>query len=107
MGLLDKVKKVVDDSVKKMKYKQKEKEIKEVLLHRFAMWQLERICVAKKISPMVEGKRGKRRAKTKNELVPKLMRLEIKDIIRYAKKFNVKYEDLIEELEEYKKSLGL
>jgi len=106
MGLLDGIKKVTDVAVKTVKYKRREKEIKETMLLRFTLWQLERICVSKRISTKVEGKRGKRRARSKDELIPKLMHLEIEEIAKYAKKFGVKHEDLLEEWEEFKRELN-
>jgi len=105
MGLLDGIKRTLDTTSKKLKYSKREKEIKEAMLMRFAMWQLERVCIAKKISLKVKGKKGERKARSKTELVPKLLKLEVRDIVKYAKKYNVKYEDLLEELEIAKKEI--
>jgi len=103
MGFFDKIKEFADTSIKKYKLSQKEKEIKKALLMRFAMWQLQNICRGKKISTKVEGKRGKREARSKAELIPNMLKkLNIEEIVKYAKKHGIQYRDLLNELEEYR-----
>jgi hypothetical protein len=116
MGLFDKFKDVsklaakkvaekADETARKIKYKQVEKNIKRTLLSRFSMSQLEGICRARGISLQVEGKRGKRKARSKEELIPKLLKLNIDEIVRLAKRYGIKYQDLLTELEEARKEL--
>jgi hypothetical protein len=116
MGLFDKFKDVsklaakkvaekADETARKIKYKQIEKNIKKAILSRFSMSQLEGICRARGISLQVEGKRGKRRARSKEELIPKLLKLDIDDIVKLAKKHGIKYQDLLTELEEARRNL--
>jgi len=106
MGFFDMIKKAASGTVKAVKYMQFEKKIKKALLNRFAMRQLEAICISRGISLQVEGKRGKRRARSKDELIPKLMKLDLDEIVRLAKKYGIKYQDLLDELEEFKRRLN-
>ena len=116
MGLFDKIKDAgkfaakkmaekADETARRLKYKQIEKNIKRAFLDRFSMRQLEGICRARGISLQVEGKRGKRKARSKDELIPKLMKLSIEEIVTLAKRHGIKYQDLLKELEEARKEL--
>ncbi len=116
MGLLDKFKDVskqtakklvekADEASKKIKYKKIEQNLKEALLDRFSMSQLEGMCRARGISLQVEGKRGKRRARSKDELIPKLMKLDFNEIVAVARRHGIRYDDILIELEEARKYL--
>jgi len=116
MGLFDKFKDIskqtakkiaekADETSKKIKYKKIERNLKEALLSRFSMSQLEGICRARGISLQVEGKRGKRRARSKDELIPKLIKLDFNEIVAVARRHGIRYDDILRELEEARKIL--
>jgi len=79
--------------------------LREVLLSRFSMSQLEGMCRARGISLQVEGKRGKRRARSKDELILKLMKLDFDEIMAVARRHGIRYDDILRELEEARKDL--
>ncbi len=94
-----------DETSRRRKFKKFERNLKFALLDRFSMSQLEGICRARGISLQVEGKRGKRRARSKEELIPKLLDLSFDELIKIAKRHGIRYDDLLRELEEARKNL--
>lgn len=92
--------------MKKRELSRREYEGKLFLLSRFAVWQLERICISEDISPYVEGKRGPRKARSKNEFIDLIVdELDLDDVVEYAKKFGVRYQDVLRDLEEFEAEL--
>jgi len=103
---VEKVSEITDTYMKNREFKKRTYECKIVLLSRFAVWQLERICIAERISPFVEGKRGPRKARSKNEFIDLVVdELAFDDVVDYAKKFGVRYQDILRELEEFRYEL--
>ncbi|WP_456478185.1 hypothetical protein [Geoglobus ahangari] len=94
-----------DEAARGRKFKRFEQNLKIALLDRFSMSQLEGICRARGISLQVEGKRGMRRARSKEELIPKLMFLSFDELVRIAKRHGIRYDDLLREREEARKIL--
>ncbi len=88
-----------------IEYKNKVYKTKVALLSRFTLKQLEEIAFENNISWVsVDPLTGdKIVARTKNQKIKKIAsRLSLDDILRYARRFKVKYKDLIEELDRFR-----
>ncbi|WP_197704275.1 hypothetical protein [Thermococcus henrietii] len=101
-------KKVADRAAKEVKWRKKIGEAKREILSRFKVEQLRRIASAKRI-PLYESDpfTGERRAlRTKVEIVDKLARnLSFEDVVNLAKRYKIKYSDVVQELEEFRREL--
>lgn len=103
---VEKVSEAADTYMKKRELSRRKYECKLLLLSRFAVWQLERICLSEDIPPYVEGKRGPRKARSKNEFIDLIVdELDFDDVVEYAKKFGVRYQDILRDLEEFEAEL--
>ncbi len=103
---VEKVSEAADTYMKKREFNRRVYESKLLLLSRFAVWQLERICISEDIPPYVEGKRGPRKARSKNEFIDLIVdELDFDDVVEYAKKFGVRYQDILRDLEEFEAEL--
>jgi len=118
MGILDTFKKVgkvaaeaMDKAAREMAYREKVYEIKVELLMRFKFEQLKRICAAKGISPTYIDYSDPFEIKeitirTKDGLAKKLAEnLSLSEVEGYAKRYKIKFSDLIRELEEAQESI--
>lgn len=119
MGFFDALKKVggktkelLDAAAKKYKYAQAVEKAKIELLMRFKMDDLKKICKIEGIptyyyeaDPLDPFSEKKVEIRRKSELVDEMLDIPLDDIIRYAKKYKVNYNDVIEELEELKNQL--
>ncbi len=100
------VSEAADTYMKKREFRRRMYESEILLLSRFAVWQLERICLSEDIPPYVEGKRGPRKARSKNEFIDLIVdELDFEDVVEYAKKFGVRYQDILRDLEELEAEL--
>ncbi len=114
MGFLDGLKKVggltkelVDYTAKRYKLKKKTDELKIELLMRFKMDDLKKICKIKGISTTYYDDDYDREVeiRRKSDLIDEMMWLSIDDIASFARRYGVKYKDILEELEEFEKQL--
>lgn len=106
----EKTKELIDMAAKNIQYNQKLDEAKMELLLRFKMEDLKKICTIKGISTYIDEsdffEERRRQARTKSELVELVIdELSFDEIVRYAKRYKVKYKDVVEELEEVKREL--
>ena len=113
MGFLDGLKKVggltkelVDYTAKKYKLKKKTDELKIELLMRFKMDDLKKICKIKGISTTYYDDEYDREVeiRRKSDLVDEMMWLSLEDITSFARRYGVKYKDILKELEEFENS---
>jgi len=105
-----KTKELIDTAAKNIQYNQKLDEAKMELLLRFKMEDLKKICTIKGISTYIDEsdffEERRRQARSKSELAELVIdELSFDEIVRYAKRYKVKYKDVVEELEEFKREL--
>ncbi len=101
-------KKVADRATKEVKWRKRISEAKREILSRFTVKQLERIASTKGISlyeeDILTGERTRLRAK--GEIVRKLAsRLSFNEVVDLARRYKVRYSDVVQELDAYKQEL--
>ncbi len=117
MGIFDSMKKIgglskkaVDKISTQVKYRRKVKELKVELLMRFKYEHLKKISVIKGISDVklvgdpISGYK-KVKITNKKDLVEKMVKISWSELIEFAKRYRVKYKDLEEELERFKREI--
>ena len=100
--------KALDNAAKNVEYQKRVKEAKREILSRFTVKQLERIASTKGISlyeeDILTGERT--RLRTKGEIVGRLAsRLSFNEVVDLARRYKVRYSDVVQELEAYKQEL--
>ncbi len=101
-------KKVMDRAAKEVKWRKKVGESKREVLSRFTVKQLERIANSKRISLYRQDPfTGQReRLRSKGAIVDKLAsQLSFQDIIDLARRYKVRYSDVVQELEKFRQEL--
>ena len=101
-------KKVADRATKEIKWQKRIGEAKREILTRFTVKQLERIASTKGISlyeeDILTGERT--RLRTKGEIVRRLSsRLGFNEVVDLARRYKVRYSDVVQELENYRQRL--
>jgi len=100
--------KVLDSAAKNIEYRKRINEAKLEILSRFTVKQLERVATTKGISlydeDFLTGERTRLRAKS--DIVWRLAsNLSFQEVIDLAKRYKVRYADILQELEEYRQKL--
>lgn len=94
----DLIKKAVKSVSASLQMRAKKDELKRKLLERFTVKQLE--SIAKRYGVALEG------ARTKAEKIERIAsQLGFDEVVGLAKRYKVKYKDLLKELEEFERSL--
>lgn len=104
-ALKDVTKKAITNIVAYQRIKAKEREIKKLILNRFTVRQLDEIAARQGISwSYTDPLTGEKIVfRTKRDKVRRLAsRLPLETIILYARRYKVKYRDLLDELEKFK-----
>lgn len=100
--------KVLDSAAKNIEYRKRINEAKLEILGRFTVKQLEQVATTKGISlydeDFLTGERTRLRAKS--DIVWRLAsNLSFQEVIELAKRYKVRYADILQELEEYRQKL--
>ena len=101
-------KKAVDRAAKEVKWRKKVGEAKREILSRFTVKQLERIANSKRISLYREDPfTGRReRLRSKGAIVDRLAsRLSFQEVVDLARRYKVRYSDVVQELEKFRQEL--